>query len=142
MVTVRSPFRARRAHPRGVVARLFWLGALLIAVFAAHGISPEGEAGHTGPGQIVRSAGFSTDHRDAQPVESTHRDGHDDAGHPEADCLSGKPDDGPATDTPGPAVRLRTDDEPAAAPGTVGPVDPSACERAPEIPHRIANLRV
>ncbi|MFE2177472.1 DUF6153 family protein [Kitasatospora sp. NPDC059462] len=136
MVTVWLPFRARRVRPRGVVTRLLWLGALLVAVFAAHGLGPEGGVGHAGQVQAVSGV-----HQGS--VEPTHHEGQqgqgDAADHPAAECLSGKPEDGPSTDTatPLPVAPATTGDEPGPFPAA-----PPTARRAPGTPHQVANLRV
>ncbi|MFE7486068.1 DUF6153 family protein [Kitasatospora sp. NPDC057541] len=135
MVTVWSPFRARRVRPHGVVTRLLCLGALLVAVFAAHGLSPEGGAGHAAQVQAVPGV-----HQGS--VEPTHHEGQQgqgDAHHPGAECLSGKPEDGPSAETvtPVPVVPVTTGDEPAPSPAA-----PPTGGHAPEPPHQVANLRV
>ncbi|WP_188298511.1 hypothetical protein [Streptomyces sp. CBMA156] len=149
MVTARSPLRTRRAHPRGVAARLFWLGALLIAVFTAHGFGAENGAGHIDPIRIVFSAQTPAAGDTAPP--SRHQENHpehgqehdEDADHPGGDCLSGKPEDGPGAETTWPAVTvLPATGEAAPAPGPAGPPAGSAEAGTPELPHRIANLRV
>ncbi|MFF2543197.1 hypothetical protein ACFVUY_11610 [Kitasatospora sp. NPDC058063] len=147
MVTARSPLRTRRARPRGVVARLFWLGALLAAVFASHGFSAETGAGHTDPIRITWSTHATTavdGPRAAQPAQpEQHQEHGEDADHPGGECLSGKPEDGPdaGTDRSVPAV-LPAAAEPAPAPVPPRPTAGSSGAAAPELPHRIAHLRV
>ncbi|MFD4659792.1 hypothetical protein ACFWP2_29665 [Kitasatospora sp. NPDC058444] len=142
MVTARSPLRTRRARPRGVAARLFWLGALLVAVFASHGFGAETGAGHTDPIRIVWSApeGPHTAH---SPQPAHHQEHDEDADHPGGDCLSGKPEDGPGAEAAWPAVAVRPDlGEQVPAPGPAGPATGSTEARTPELPHRMAQLRV
>ncbi|WP_159028661.1 hypothetical protein [Kitasatospora sp. MY 5-36] len=161
MVTARSPLRTRRAHPRGVAARLFWLGALLMAVFASHGFSAETGAGHTDPIRIVWSA-HATAAGDSpqapnspkapQPTRPAHQQEHgEDADHPGGECLSGKPEDGPDAEAAWSAVAAQpTLGDAAPAPDPTGPTaggtgDAGAGSTAPgtlEAPHRIARLRV
>ncbi|MET8545304.1 hypothetical protein ABZW03_32395, partial [Kitasatospora sp. NPDC004799] len=108
MVTARSPLRTRRARPRGVAARLFWLGALLVAVFAAHGFGAENGAGHTDPIRIVWSAQDGP--QAAHAAQPAHQQEHgEDTDHPGGECLSGKPEDGPGAEAACPAAALRPD---------------------------------
>ncbi|MEU1283366.1 hypothetical protein [Kitasatospora sp. NPDC005856] len=142
MVTARSPLRARRARPRGAATRLFWLGALLVAVFASHGFGAETGAGHTDPIRIVWSAPEGP--QSAPSTQPAHHQEHgEDADHPGGDCLSGKPEDGPGAEAAWPAVAVRPDlGEQAAAPGPARPATGHTEARTPELPHRIAQLRV
>ncbi|MFJ7906558.1 hypothetical protein [Kitasatospora sp. NPDC096204] len=156
MATARSPLRTRRARPRGVAARLFWLGALLAAVFAAHGFGVENGAGHTDPIRIVWSAqteqavtadgGSQAQQapRAPQPtLPAQHQEHDEDADHPGGECLSGKPEDAPRTDAARSAVAVQPALGGAApAPGRVGRTVGSAESGAPELPHRIALLRI
>nr|BFD95590.1 hypothetical protein KitaXyl93_69500 [Kitasatospora sp. Xyl93] len=142
MVTARSPLRTRRARPRGVAARLLWLGALLAAVFAAHGFSVENGAGHTDPIRIVWSAPDGP--QAADRTQPAHQREHDeDADHPGGECLSGKPEDGPGAEAAWPVVAVRPAlGEQPVAPGPAVPTARSAAARTPELPHRIGRLRV
>ncbi|MFE6056923.1 hypothetical protein ACFQ6N_39810 [Kitasatospora sp. NPDC056446] len=141
MVTAQSPLRTRRARPRGVAARLLWLGALLVAVFAAHGLSVENGAGHTDLSRIVWSEQAPAPCDDAHAAQPAHQEQHDDD-HPGGECLSGKPEDGPGTDVAGSAVRVQPAAVPAPTAPSAGPADGTAATGAPELPHRIARLRV
>lgn len=148
MVTARSPLRTRRARPRGVAARLFWLGALLMAVFAAHGFGVENGAGHTDPIRIVWSAqAVAADDGPAaaSPTRSAqHQEHGEDADHPGGECLSGKPEDGSRADADRSAVAVQPAlGDVVPTPGRTGPPDGTAeAPGAPELPHRIARLRV
>ncbi|MFE7594249.1 hypothetical protein ACFU6K_33080 [Kitasatospora sp. NPDC057512] len=155
MVTARSPLRTRRARPRGVAAQLFWLGALLMAVFASHGFSAETGAGHTDPIGIVWSA-HATAADDGpqgpkapQPTQPAHQQEHgEDADHPGGECLSGKPEDGPDAEAAwsfGAAQPALGDAAPApdpTGPAAGGTGAGSTGPGSPEPPHRIARLRV
>ncbi|MFE4519678.1 hypothetical protein ACFRMQ_36515 [Kitasatospora sp. NPDC056783] len=144
MVTARSPLRARRARPRGVAARLFWLGALLAAVFVSHGLGAENGAGHTDPFRIVWSAPAPATADDPHTTHPAHQQDHDeDDEHPGSECLSGKPEDGPGTEAACPAaVAQPARAEAAPATGPVIPADDSPTARPSRLPHRIARLRV
>ncbi|MFG2907627.1 hypothetical protein ACGF13_21510 [Kitasatospora sp. NPDC048286] len=156
MVTARSPLRTRRARPRGAAARLFWLGALLAAVFAAHGFGVENGAGHTDPIRIVWSAqteqaaptdGGPQAQQAPQAPQPTlpaqHQEHDEDADHPGGECLSGKPEDAPRADAARSAVAVQPAlGDVAPAPGRVAPTAGSAESGAPELPHLIALLRI
>ncbi|MFE4971595.1 hypothetical protein ACFRAR_05700 [Kitasatospora sp. NPDC056651] len=141
MVTARSPLRARRARPRGVAARLFWLGALLAAVFVSHGLGAENGAGHTDPFRIVWSAPAPAAADDQHAAH--HQDHDEDSEHPGGECLSGKPEDGPSAEAACPAAVVQpAGAQDAPATGPVVPADASPAARPSRLPHRIAQLRV
>lgn len=157
MVTARSLFGIRRARPHTGVARLLWLGALLLALVYAHGLGVEGGSGHVSANTVTWSsaqlaeggetgeaqahdAGGADEMSDAEAHRIPHE--HQDAPHPGGECLSGKPQDdlmagGPCSLERG-AVPV-AGGHPPTAPGSA---HAELNALTPEHPHRITNLRI
>ncbi|WP_328680670.1 DUF6153 family protein [Streptomyces sp. NBC_00322] len=92
MITARSPFGVRRSRPLARTSRLWWLGLLLFGVLYSHGIGVEGGSGHISPETLTASVTSAQQH--SSDPASGHHDGEE-SPHPEGDCLSGQPQDGP-----------------------------------------------
>ncbi|MGV9879647.1 hypothetical protein [Streptomyces sp. NPDC003006] len=109
MMTTRSPFGVRRTGCAPRTSRLWWLGALLLAVLYAHGIGVEGASAHTTPAIVTssiavdRASESAAGHADtSEPASDGSRGhGHDEgSSHAAGECLSGQPQDGPSLAAP------------------------------------------